>query len=490
MSTQQDKTLDDSDPSLSMLGGDVDGNGIVSASATGAKDGLHPQPPATKALSKKGYNLLMLGGAGIAGAIVIGILMSGQNAEVPGAAADAAASGAPPAAPSVAELSRAQQLAQGQAGADGAAGAGAAGAAGAAQPVEPPVQGVNPATGGANAAPTHSEQFRDWLQKHRYDRLRAAHVADQQARVAQVIDQGGGAPGGGGGGMQQMQQQVRAPVVAPQYTGQPRPPMPQMPQMAGMPPGMPPGMTGMPQMAGMQPPPAARPAGGAPASDPNVAAQERNRAFAAGAAPAGYLDERVRPQAAQNEISAGTIIPAVMLTAINSDLPGSIVAQVRLNVYDTFDFRALLIPAGTRLVGRYSSDINAGQQRVLVAWDEMIFPNGSRINLAGMQGTDPQGAAGFADQVRTHFWRTWGNALLVSLIGAATQQSQPQNQSTQTAPGGTQQAIGAVGGSLNETAQQVLRRNLNVAPTLEIRPGYTFNVLVNQSVVLPVYRER
>jgi len=474
-----DRTLDDAEPDRT-LGGDVQGNGIVSRNDT-----LSPAPPATKALSNRGRQALLGGLTAISAAVVIGILLAGGNQGAGGDAAASAGAVATAPAPDVARLAGEQQ----QSAAAGAAplrepgqgpGAGPGPGAGAGQGPSGP--GPGPGAG----APSHSAQFADWRTKHAYDQKRAALIAAQQARVAQMVGQssGAGAAGGAGGGlamsaqqmpqMQQMQQQMQ---MAQQQAQQARAAAMAMPAMPG---GMPGAMAGaMPTMAGSMP-------GAMPGAMPAMAG-------AAGAdqdVQVGYLDERVRPQAAQHEISAGTIIPAVMLTGINSELPGTIVAQVRSNVFDTFDFRKLLIPQGSRLIGRYSSEIQAGQQRVLVAWDELIFPNGNRISLQAMPGTDTTGAAGLNDQVHTHFWRTWGNALLVSLIGAATQATQPQQQNNNQTPGGTQQAIGAVGGSLNETAQQVLRRNLNISPTLIIRPGYTFNVLVNQSVVLPVYRER
>jgi type IV secretion system protein VirB10 len=223
-------------------------------------------------------------------------------------------------------------------------------------------------------------------------------------------------------------------------------------------------------------------------ADPAVAAQLRHREFLKEAVDAGYLPETVKPRVGQHELAAGSIIPAVMLTGINSDLPGTIIAQVRQSIYDTNDESMLIIPQGSRLVGRYSSHVAYGQDRVLVAWDDMIMPNGNRINLRGMSGADGLGQAGFHDQVDNHFFRIWGSALMVSALGVGVQLSQPQNSSVNNSPTASQQAAGAAANSLNQAGSKVLEKNMNISPTLSIRPGYTFNVIVNKSIVMPAYR--
>jgi type IV secretory pathway VirB10-like protein len=140
------------------------------------------------------------------------------------------------------------------------------------------------------------------------------------------------------------------------------------------------------------------------------------------------------------------------------------------------------------LVGRYSADIVYGQSRVLAAWDELIFPNGSRIALRGMSAADGQGQSGIEDQVNNHFWRTWSSALLVSLLGVAAQQSQPQNQGVFNTPSGTAQASAAAVNSLSDVSSKILQKSLNISPTLQVRPGMAFNVMVNRSITLAPYR--
>jgi len=507
MNTQIDKTLDDDDARGDSAVQDIDGVGLVSAKPGAQGAALHqPELPKTKALSQKGRKMLIGGVAAVGTLIVAGILMSGQPAQQAQIAEQAPA--APPAAPDARMLEQQRQAALGV---DPAAAAQAEADAAAELERQRLAAGGAPGAPGAPGepgAPSHSAQFADWLERHHYDQKRARIVAGTQARSADLMTESGGAGGGGGAGGMAMAGMPGGAVPGVPYAGQPRP-APLLASLQGLQ-----GLQGLPGAAPTSPQAAAAAqqaqaqaqmaqlaqralggggAGGAglpgarAAIDPNVAAQQRNREFLDSAGDPGYLNEPVRAQAAQNEIAAGTIIPAVMLTGINSQLPGTIVAQVRQNVFDTFDFQRLLIPQGSRLIGRYSSDVSQGQQRVLVAWDEMIFPNGSRIALGGMQATDPIGASGMRDEVHTHFWRIWGNALMVSLLGVAAQQSQPQNANTNQAPGTSQQATGAAMESLNETASEILQRNLNMAPTLVIRPGYTFNVLVNKSVALPVF---
>jgi type IV secretion system protein VirB10 len=177
-----------------------------------------------------------------------------------------------------------------------------------------------------------------------------------------------------------------------------------------------------------------------------------------------------------------------MLSGINSDLPGTIVAQTRQTVYATNDPDTVVIPQGSRLVGRYSADVAYGQSRVLAAWDELILPNGSRISLRAMSAADGQGQSGMEDQVNNHFWKTWSSALLVSFLGVAAQQSQPQNQGAFNTPSGSAQASAAAMNSLSDVSSKILQKSLNISPTLQVRPGMAFNVMVNRSIILPTYR--
>lgn len=200
----------------------------------------------------------------------------------------------------------------------------------------------------------------------------------------------------------------------------------------------------------------------------------------------GYLPNAVVPQASPFELKRGSVIPATLVSGINSDLPGRITAQVSQNVYDSSTGRHLLIPQGTKLFGRYGSEVSFGQSRVLVIWTDIIFPNGSTLQIGGMAGTDSAGYGGFTDQVDNHYFQTFGSAVLVALIGAGTEMMIPQNRNGRGTANGTEDAARrSFAETFAQMSEETVSRNLDVQPTLEIRPGYQFNVLVDQDIVFP-----
>lgn len=205
----------------------------------------------------------------------------------------------------------------------------------------------------------------------------------------------------------------------------------------------------------------------------------------------GYLPNQVVPQHSPYELKRGSVIPATLVTGINSDLPGRITAQVSQNVHDSKTGRHVLIPQGSKLLGRYDSKVVFGQSRVLVIWTDIIFPNGSTLQIGGMPGMDAAGHGGFSDKVDNHYLRTFGSAILVALIGAGTEMMIPQDRD---AFGQSSSAEDAARRSFVETfgkvAEQTVSKNLNVQPTLEIRPGYRFNVLVEQDIIFPRSQQR
>jgi len=221
------------------------------------------------------------------------------------------------------------------------------------------------------------------------------------------------------------------------------------------------------------------------AADPNGQAGKQSF-FNQDIADLGYLPNSVVPQISPFELKRGSVIPATLVTGINSDLPGRITAQVSQNVYDSATGHRLLIPQGAKLFGRYDSDVSFGQNRVLVVWTDIIFPNGSTLQIGGMAGTDAAGYGGFKDKVDNHYLRTFGSAILVALIGTGTDLLLPQDRSS---IGSTDSASDAARRSFAETfgqiSQQTVSKNLDVQPTLKIRPGYRFNVLVDQDIVFP-----
>lgn len=199
----------------------------------------------------------------------------------------------------------------------------------------------------------------------------------------------------------------------------------------------------------------------------------------------GYLPNRVVPQQSAFELKRGSVIPATLITGINSDLPGRITAQVSQNVYDSATGHRLLIPQGAKLFGRYDSKVSFGQSRMLVVWTDIIFPNGSTLQIGGMAGMDAQGYGGFHDKVNNHYWRTFGSAALIALIGTGIDASIPESSTLATQDTASDAARRNFAESFGRVAEQTISRNLNVQPTLEIRPGYKFNVLVDQDMVFP-----
>jgi type IV secretion system protein VirB10 len=199
----------------------------------------------------------------------------------------------------------------------------------------------------------------------------------------------------------------------------------------------------------------------------------------------GYLPNRVVPQLSPYELKRGSVIPATLITGLNSDLPGRITAQVSQNVYDSATGYRLLVPQGAKLFGRYDSKVSFGQERVLVVWTDLIFPNGSTLQIGGMAGTDAEGYGGFQDKVDRHLLRTFGSAALVALIGTGIDMSVPQSSTLATQDTASDAARRNFADSFGRVAEQTISKNLNVQPTIQIRPGYKFNVLVDQDIIFP-----
>lgn len=189
------------------------------------------------------------------------------------------------------------------------------------------------------------------------------------------------------------------------------------------------------------------------------------------------------------EVKAGAIIPGVMESGINSDLPGIIKARVRENVYDTATGQYLLIPKDSMLIGSYDNGVEMGQERVLIAWNRIIYPDASSLDLGSMPGADQGGYAGVSDQVNNHYVRTFGNALLLSIFSAGVQLSQPQQRGDSRGGYDAQQIIaGSLGQQMGQLGAEYARKGLNVAPTLEIRPGYRFTIMVTKDMIIPPWQ--
>jgi type IV secretion system protein TrbI len=196
-----------------------------------------------------------------------------------------------------------------------------------------------------------------------------------------------------------------------------------------------------------------------------------------------YLGREREAARGRYEVKAGWLIPAVLEQQLNSDLPGLIRALVRENVYDTVTGKLVLIPAGSTLVGIYNSHVGYGQKALQAVWRRAIFPDGSSLSLGGFEGDDSEGAAGFRDQVDNHWGRIFSGALLTSLFAAGIEISQGQNSSVLTQPSYGQQIGQAVGQQVGQVGVEVTRRNLNVQPTIIVRPGYRFFVRVEKDLL-------
>ncbi len=220
------------------------------------------------------------------------------------------------------------------------------------------------------------------------------------------------------------------------------------------------------------------PAGSEPQAAAGSAAASR-RAFLAESGRRGAESvERIRAASSARILQAGSIIPAALITAIHSDLPGQVTAQVTENVYDSPTGRFLLIPQGARLVGEYDSEITAGQKRVLVAWDRLIFSDGRSISLGRLPGGDASGAAGLKDRTDYHFGNMIRAALISTLLGFGTElASNSEDRLARALRGGAQDTA-------NETGRQIVERELGVPPTIRIREGARLRVLVTRDIIV------
>jgi type IV secretion system protein TrbI len=184
----------------------------------------------------------------------------------------------------------------------------------------------------------------------------------------------------------------------------------------------------------------------------------------------------------RNSVLEGTAIPVVMRTAVSSDLAGPCRAQVEQDVYDTVTASTKLIPAGSTVICSYSSEVVEGQDRLLLAFTRLIFPNGTSVALGGMQGADEQGKIGATAEVNTRFWRTFGSTFLIAAITRLTERSAPATGVTINTNGGS--SGGTAAGVLGDVAKRSLERNLNIKPELSLLPGDRLRVIVTRDMVL------
>ena len=226
----------------------------------------------------------------------------------------------------------------------------------------------------------------------------------------------------------------------------------------------------------------------APPVDPNAVQnmQDRKLAFVSGPVDRRTVSaDRLANPASPYVVQAGTVIPAALITGIHSDLPGQVTAQVTEHVYDTPTGKFLLIPQGSRLIGQYDSQVAFGQKRVLLVWNRIMLPDGKSIVLERQQGADAQGFSGLEDEVDYHWWDLAKAAALSTLLGIGTElgSSDEESDLVRALRRGSQDSI-------NNTGQQLVRRQLNIQPTLTIRQGFPVRVIVNRDLVLAPYGQK
>lgn len=186
------------------------------------------------------------------------------------------------------------------------------------------------------------------------------------------------------------------------------------------------------------------------------------------------------------QVMAGTVIAGALVTGIKSDLPGDVIATVTEPVYDTATGKFLLIPQGSRILGKYNSQVSYGQSRVQVVWNRVILPDTSSLTLDNLVGTDPAGYAGLEDDVDWHWKRIFAGAVLTTLLGVGAELAAPENRQD-----GNRIVIAgrdSAQDSINQVGQEITRRNMNIQPTLTARPGLPVRVIVARDLVLRPYQ--
>ena len=235
-------------------------------------------------------------------------------------------------------------------------------------------------------------------------------------------------------------------------------------------------------LAGALAPAAAQPAD--PAAVQNR--QEQKEAFLNAGSAQTRNSGNLHLSASPYQVMAGTVIPAALVTGIKSDLPGDVIATVTEPIYDTATGKYLLIPQGSRILGKYNSQVSYGQSRVQVVWNRVILPDTSSFKLDNLVGTDPAGYAGLEDGVDWHWNRIFAGAALTTLLGIGAELAAPENRQDDNRV--VIAGRDSVQDSVNQIGQEMTRRNMNIQPTLTERPGLPVRAIVNRDLVLRPYQ--
>jgi type IV secretion system protein TrbI len=196
-----------------------------------------------------------------------------------------------------------------------------------------------------------------------------------------------------------------------------------------------------------------------------------------------YNTHALQSPASPYQLMAGTVIAASVVTGLNSDLPGFVIAQVTENVFDTVSGRHLLVPQGSRLVGRYDNIVAFGQEPALVVWQRIILPNGTSIVIDNLPATDTGGYAGLADQVDFHTWKLLKGVALATVLGVGSELAFDSSDSDLVRA--LQQSTQA---TTNRAGQRLIERQLNAQPTITVRPGWPLRIIVHKDILLRPYR--
>ncbi|MDA7418083.1 TrbI/VirB10 family protein [Xenophilus arseniciresistens] len=224
------------------------------------------------------------------------------------------------------------------------------------------------------------------------------------------------------------------------------------------------------------------------ASDPTAVQnrQDHKEAFLKGGSTETRNSGNLQIPVSPYQVMAGTVIAGALVTGIKSDLPGDVIATMTEPVYDTATGRFLLIPQGSRILGKYNSQVSYGQSRVQVVWNRIILPDTSSLKLDNLAGTDPAGYAGLEDGVDWHWDRVFAGAALTTLLGVGAELAAPENRQD-----GNRIVIAgrdSAQDSINQVGQEMTRRNMNIQPTLTERPGLPVRIIVNRDLVLSPYQ--
>ena len=196
------------------------------------------------------------------------------------------------------------------------------------------------------------------------------------------------------------------------------------------------------------------------------------------------LKEKVQKPKSRFVLQTGFVIPAILISTINSDIAGQVIAQISRNVFDSKTGDYLLLPQGSKLIGNYSSDVAYGQSRILVNWKRIIFPNGDSLDIGEMPGTDNEGMAGFTDKIDNHYGRVFGSAILMSaIVGGMSYAINKNNNIETTTKTLKSEMMASFADQIGNTSLKIIEKNIDISPTLVIRSGFKFNVMLTKDLV-------